>query len=198
LEISFNILQGNNLVVAVFCNEISAACPSVDFIQDNERVKQVIIIRACALEQGNQNAVNEQLACSNAHVNQMLTGVLSYDTTLIDAIITDWNAPMVVGRFVETLMESLCIDEDNIFYFSTVASKTEIWRRRLLDNVRNFVDFDPLNRAHILLNTTTSSLEMGVVSSGDSDFFHHLTKAVSLSQDQFPDVKLEIQSILKK
>lgn len=88
------------------------------------------------------------------------------------------------------------IDLKHIFVVGTTDSKTELWRRKLIDSVRLHVELDPVNRAHVLFNTTSSSLEMTMVYSGEPMFFQHLTNAVSNARERTKDVTLEIRNVI--
>jgi hypothetical protein len=122
--------------------------------------------------------------------------MLPNDSDLIHVIILDWNSSMIAAIIMGILETDHHIAEDDIFVIGTTDSKQEIWRRRVLDHVRDEVEMDPLFRAHVLFNTTTSSLELSVTSSGDALFMEHLTKAVSEAQEKTPDVTLEIRNVI--
>ena len=55
---------------------------------------------------------------------------------------------------------------------------------------------DPLFRGQVLLNTTTSSLELSIMSDNNPRFINNLTAAVAKSQAQHPDITLEIRNVL--
>jgi SAM-dependent methyltransferase len=201
LELSFDVIQGQDLIAIVFCNETIAPCPSLDFVKDHKIVKQTISIHVCDSD-GNEDLADEQLHCTPARAEETVRAALSANA-MIDLIVVDQNSPKSVGSVLSNLIDSDYVDDDNIFLITTVDSKYEIWKRRLgltptlsLDNLGDSIGFDPINRAHILLNTTISSLELGLISSGDSNFFRHITEAVTKSQKKYPDVQLEIRSVL--
>jgi hypothetical protein len=83
-----------------------------------------------------------------------------------------------------------------MFIMGTIDSTKQIWKRKIIINIRNTVGVDPVNRAQVLFNTTTSSLELDVTYSGESMFFKHLTNAVSAARERAQDVTVEIRNVI--
>jgi hypothetical protein len=60
---------------------------------------------------------------------------------------------------------------------ATMMDETETWRRNFLGRCRRYIkyhEYGILNRAEVTLKSADSTLELGVVSTGDPDFYPHL------------------------
>jgi hypothetical protein len=63
----------------------------------------------------------------------------------------------------------------NVMVVTTIEDESEGWKRNFLDTIRkDIVKVDPLFRAEILFNTMASSMDLGILSSGDASFMKHL------------------------
>jgi hypothetical protein len=95
-----------------------------------------------------------------------------------------------MGQIIVKIFESgrnlhALIGEDVAVLAVVVDKNTDTWRRYLLERFRHdvLVD-DPAYRAHVLFNSTDSSLEMGITTSGDTDFVQHLMDAVAKIEEE--------------
>jgi hypothetical protein len=193
LETSLAMVQGSELVVAVLCNATSSHCPSLDVLEGHPKVEQVIPIRPCPLT----STEAEQFECSMQAAESLLDDALPDYEDLIDVIVLDWDAPIEIRESIDIMIEAEHLNDDNLFVIGTIDSKEELWRRRLVDNFRKkLIVEDPVFRAHLLFNTTTTSLEVAIVSAGDPDFFEHLTEAVAEGEKKRQDVTLEIRNVI--
>jgi hypothetical protein len=62
-------------------------------------------------------------------------------------------------------------------FIATMLDETETWRRNFLGRCRRYIvyyEYGILNRAEVTLKSANSTLELGVVSTGDPDFYLHL------------------------
>jgi hypothetical protein len=180
LEMGFDVIQGENLTVAVLCNQSNTACITDEIVRSHEKVHNAVIFTACE----NENDCSIDIAVVNAAFPEGL-----------DVIIIDWDSPSSMGDIALTnILFSDAVNDEEIFIMATIDRKGEVWRRKSINSVVEMED--PVNRADILFNTTSSSLELAIVSAGDPYFFHHLTNAVSKNQNKLLDVTLEIRSII--
>jgi hypothetical protein len=84
----------------------------------------------------------------------------------------------------------------NIMVLSTIEDESEGWKRNFLDKVRKeVVILDPLFRAEVLFNNTSSSMELGILSSGDESFMQHLTNMAE-NVEKTSGLALEIREIV--
>jgi spermidine synthase len=206
VEISLDVAQGENLVVAVLCGPEGEACPSVEVAERNEKVKQVITIHACTSENDyassedrsssedmdSENAVG---SCIAKKAYDLLNQALPEDDDKIHVIIYDFNAPEITSEAIDVMYVHEHMNIEKVVMMATTDSRKELWRRRHIATIRQIVRMDPVHRAHIFLNTTKSSLELSLIATGDEFFFDHLAKAVASSQAKTDDVSLEIRNI---
>ena len=190
VAMSLDVLEGDDLIVAVLCGEEAEQCPSLEVLQGNSKFKQVLPFYECPLS----DDVDDKEACTIRRAHELLKENLGRQSGDIHAIVLDSNSSRVMGSIIGFLQKVGRIDLDNVFVVATTDSKGELWRRRLVDDVRTGVKMDPVFRTHVLFNTTTSSLELSITASGDELFLEHLTKAVKESQAKTPDVTLEIRN----
>jgi SAM-dependent methyltransferase len=146
LDMSLGVVQGKDLTVAVLCGEKTKACPSLEAVKNHPKFQQVIPLYDCPSSPDISRV--EQEACSTATAERTLDRMLPNDSDLIHVIILDWNSSMIAAIIMGILETDHHIAEDDIFVIGTTDSKQEIWRRRVLDHVRDEVEMDPLFRAH--------------------------------------------------
>jgi SAM-dependent methyltransferase len=205
LDMSLGVVQGKDLTVAVLCNATddpsaeSNACPSMAVAKNHPNVKHVIRLIPCLLDDNHnvsEDLIEEALFnCSMNWAEDMLDEELE-DSDIIDVVVLDPGVPEDFTEILNQMDGDKHIKPDNFFIIGSIDSRKELWKRKLVDHVRfGYVIADPVFRAHVLFNTTTSSLELALVGSGDYLFMEHLTKAVTASQEKSPDVTLEIRNI---
>jgi spermidine synthase len=194
LETSLDVVQGRDLVIAVICDVGEESCPSLDVLTSHEKVKQVIPLHPCPTLAGDES---EQHKCSMEGVELYLEEILPEDDDLIDAIIFDWDSPFSMHLSIDIMLEEDHLDIDNLFVFGVVDSKHDLWRRGAIDRLRHsIVVMDPVFRAHVLLNTTASSLEVALVSTGDLYFIENLSNAVTAVDRKREGVSSEVRNII--
>jgi hypothetical protein len=188
LELSFDVIQGNDLVVAVFCNEASVDCPSIDIARGHEKVERAINLQF-KKEDGDSNSL------ASERFTKILDDFLPNDDDFIDVIIVDLDFPEIMSFAIAIILDDDFIDDENVVLVTAIDSKKDVWRR-IAQSTLNHETLDPVFRSQVLLNTTTSSLELGIVSTGDEYFIEHLMDAISKSQEKSPDVSLEIRNVI--
>jgi hypothetical protein len=100
------------------------------------------------------------------------------------AIVLDTNSVFGMGQVIVKIFESdkrvTDLLENDIAVLAVIDKKTHVWRQHVLERFRHDVIVDdPAYRARVLFNSTDSSLEMGITTSGDVDFVQHLTDTVA-------------------
>eukprot|EP00980_Cylindrotheca_fusiformis_P000522 scaffold130_cov89-Cylindrotheca_fusiformis.AAC.3 len=214
LEMSLDAIQGEDLTAVVLCNATKVEndhreCQSWRTLQRHPKVKKVIAIYPCIMDEGHSIPEDEieesMLSCTLEWAGEVLDEKLPDDDDddgdgIVNLVVLDPDVPEFVSEVLNIMADDDRVDPNNFSVIGSVDKKSELWKRKFIENVRNgFIMFDPVFRAHILLNTTKSSLELSIVSSGDELFLENLSKAVATSQEKSSNnevVTLEIRNII--
>jgi SAM-dependent methyltransferase len=191
LQMSLDLIQETDITVAILCDVDTENCDTIHSVKGFDNVKHVIPFHLCPRQENESYKMQEM--CTQGLAKKTLIEAFSI-VSKIHAIIYDPNSSAMVNTIMDSIGE--LIDVDDLLVLTTTDSKTDIWRRRALDVSRLSIKFDPIFAAQVLLNTTTSSLEVGYLASGDEYFFERLTKMVSTAQDIYPDITIEIRNVL--
>merc|ERR1719445_1024858 len=116
-------------------------------------------------------------ACEKIILNKLFEFVT--EEMKLRVIILDPGAPMemaqILIRILTSRMNKIKLLAPNILVMGTMLDETETWKRNWLERFRHdIIHYDPVFRAEVLFNSSDSSMEMGIVSSGDGAFTKHL------------------------
>jgi hypothetical protein len=176
------------IIAAVICGK-PEDCPAVDWLLGNGKVDEVIVLSKCPgltpVDERLENGLERIIACEKATL-QTLQEPLK-DGKLVQAVVVDGGASRLMGQIVLKILtgsksnHEVTILAPEIIAIATINDEeTESWRRNFLDEIRrDVVKLDPVFRAEILFNTTDSSMELGITSSGNEHFIQHLADAVA-------------------
>lgn len=180
-------------MVAVICGKKSEDCKALDTVNKSANVKSVVPIYTCAsMEDTNeftQDALTKMKECQKMVLRQMEQATIDNNNGKFRAIVLDTNAVFEMGQIIFKIFESprnykLLMEEDTAI-LAVVDKKDDVWRRHVLERFRvDIIIDDPAYRARVLFNSTDSSLEMGITTSGDEDFVEHLMDAVAKMEEQ--------------
>jgi hypothetical protein len=186
LETTMDAFQGDKLTAFVICGKEKDDCPSVDVVKGHQKIESVISVSECPSD-------DDSLACTLDKVVAALDDIAIH----IPVVVLDRFASRKAVAIFNYLYDNEYLDPlYRVALIATTDAKDELWRRRLVDEFREIVQMDPVSRAAVLFNTTTSSLELSVTVSGDDMFMEHLVNAVTAAQEKSSDMTLEIRSIL--
>jgi S-adenosylmethionine/arginine decarboxylase-like enzyme len=192
MEIALNmglrlIRDEMDFIAAVLCGN-KEACPTIDLLKKNEKVGEVMAFYPCSdvtsNDQYSEDGRKRIVECERDISNNFQDSLLSDDKPL-RVIVVDKSAPRLLLQMVLRILTKdaygwQIIDPDNIMVMTMIEDETEGWRRTFLDKVRkDVVQVDPLFRAEVLFNSSSSSMGLGIVSSGDKDFMLHLVDMVA-------------------
>eukprot|EP00980_Cylindrotheca_fusiformis_P000518 scaffold129_cov79-Cylindrotheca_fusiformis.AAC.2 len=207
LEGSLGLVQRNeSYVVAILCGTENEPCKSIPVLeQQSDKVSAVIPLYACSISSSTnkkQNSIEEIQHCSTSAASEKLETEIGQkkkkETEKIQMVVVDPAATIAMEDIVDMMSDNLYL-EQNVYAVAMIDSKTELWKRSVVDRIRTRITrLDPVFRAHVLLNTTESSLELAVASSGDEYFIEHLKSVVSSMEERAADgevLSLEIRNI---
>ncbi|CAJ1930997.1 unnamed protein product [Cylindrotheca closterium] len=177
--------------VAVLCGTKDEACESVEILKGKKELTSVIPFYACSDSSLSDDEAEE---CANTAAKEKLDAEFGDDEEKIKFFVVDPSATIAMDTVIDLLDEEDKL-EDDIYGLATVDSQLDMWKRSVVDRIRTTITrLDPVFRAHVLFNTTESSLEMAFASSGDELFIDNLKKAVS-SIEKKSGLTAEIRNI---
>lgn len=192
LEGSMELVQhGGNFVVVVLCGNENEPCKSFDFLLASKKVDLVVPLYACA----DIGSMEDTKYCSAKAASDKLEAELAKASTKVQMIVVDPMATMAMDEIIDMMDEESQLEED-VYAVAMIDSKTDLWKRSLVDRIRTKITrLDPVFRAHVLFNTTESSMELAVASSGDEYFIQHLKEFVASAEEK-SGITLEIRNII--
>ena len=194
------VLDEKKYVATALCGN-EGACRSIELLKRNEKVGEVMPLYLCSdLTPNDQHSEDGRMRIVECErgILKNLQESLSDDKRL-RVIVVDRSAPRLL---VQMLLRILIKDGDNdnmlapdIMILTTIEDESEGWKRNFLDKIRkDVVKVDPLFRAEILFNTTSSSMELGILSSGDESFMKDLIDMTD-NVEKKSSLALEIREI---
>jgi S-adenosylmethionine/arginine decarboxylase-like enzyme len=193
LEAALRLTRDEDPVIAAVVCRDSEACATIDLLKKNDNVGQVVVLMCPELKPGDelfQDGPEHAIACEKEILKTFKESLT--DEKLLGAVVVDGGATRLMGQIVlKILTDSKSGNAKTLFSLELIAiatidnEETESWKRNFLDEVRReVIRLDPVFRTEILLNTTDSSMELGITASGDEHFIQHLT-------DTFASVRKE-------
>jgi S-adenosylmethionine/arginine decarboxylase-like enzyme len=194
------VLDEEKYVAAALCGD-QGACRSIGLLEKNEKVGEVMPLYLCSDltgdDQHSEDGRMRIIECERG-ILKSIQESLSDDKRL-RVIIVDRSAPRLL---VQMLLRIFIEGKDNknvlapdIMVLTTIENESEGWKRNFLDKIRkDVVKVDPLFRAEVLFNTTASSMELGILSSGDESFMKDLIDMAE-NVEKKSNLALEIREI---
>jgi len=206
LSTSMSLIQNTDAVVVVLCGQSSQPCNSLEIVTKETNVKNVVPVWACSstVEGGVQNSPKLLHSCEKS-IEQMLEESVQ-TVGRFSGIVIDMEAPRVMGQILHKILSStivrkkLIVDDRYVVLSLLQDHSKDLWQRVLMERFRtDFAVFDPSYRAQVFFNTTTSSLELDIFSSGDSEFYLHLadlTSRITSETGLFAEVRQVMNGVL--
>jgi len=191
LEDSMALIKDDDIVASVICGYESESCHSMDVLKNHGIVSEVVPIWTCP---GLKESSGEELAgCRNTVLNLLMESVQKSNKK-IRALVIDPTAPFPMGQIVHKIFSMnahrIKILTDDIMVMAPMLDPSEDWRRNLMDRFRQeIIVNEPVFLAQVLFNTTDSSMELAMTSSGDEHFVKHL-KEVTTSIEKRSDSQI--------
>jgi len=208
MEAGIGLVQDENAIVAVVCGYHTEPCDSIDIVQKHDSVKEVIPLYTCpgikSAGEFLESKKDSITACTNENV-KILNESFQENDKRLHAVVLDRNAPKNMGSVVSQILTRIFKSQSGapklevapqFFILATVEQKSEAWRRNLLDTVRKqIIVADPVSGARVFFNSSDTSIEFHVTSSGDELFFEHLTDLMQKVESE-TDLVVEVRNIL--
>ena len=175
--------EGNKIMVG--CGEETQPCGSLDELKKAQNT-QVMPVFACpGMATGNMTQEKSQsiLECESS----ISAKLLNYATEIgaANAVYIDAGMPEAMAKAIRKVLSNKnlrrkILTKDHVA-LTAMLGPLEPWRRALIDRFRTeFAVFDPAFQTDILFkNAEDSLLSLGIFSSGDYDFFYHLSSTVA-------------------
>jgi len=175
------LLQDSNIKVAVLCGNERQPCKSLEVLKQNDNISEIIPLMTCSDLYNRKNDAHLMLVCEKNILNILLKSVTKGK---LNAFVLDPQAPIEMAqmflRILKREKNSLQLLAPTILMMAPMLDETEAWRRNWLDRFRHdVIEEMPIYRAEVFFNSSLSSFEMGLISSGDEDFTKHLVDVMS-------------------
>lgn len=192
LEGSVELVQhAGSFVVAVLCGTEDEPCKSINILEQSKKVSSVIPLYACS----GTAPMEESTSCSSKAAKTKLDVESTKTKAKVQMVVVDPKATIVMDGVIDIMDEEFRL-EDDVYAVAMIDSQKDLWKRSVVDRIRTRITrLDPVFRAHVLFNTTESSMELALASSGDEYFIEHLKKAVSTMEEK-SGLALEIRNII--
>lgn len=166
-----SLIPSGQSIVAVVCPEKIARCQSLEslFKRNVHFTRKVIPIYTCS------GLADEHMYKCETDILKAIVGDLKEVGSKIGGILFDADVPKSMGQILHTLLsdKSNRIDllEQKYVVLFTTQEPSPFWQRALLERIQTDLDpFSPAMRTQAFFNGTTSSVELGVFSSGNPTF----------------------------
>lgn len=201
LDAGLSLVHDDNIVAAVVCED-KEACPTIELLKKNAKVSEVIVLSACPdvtpTDEYSEEGRKRIVECEQGILKTLQDSVT--DEKRLRAIVLDTGAKRLMGRIVLRILskksDAVDILASDIIALATIEDQgAESWRRRFLDLFgKQVVTLDPLFRAEVMFNSTDSSMELGISSSGDTSFMQLLVDTAT-SVEKESGLAVEIREI---
>lgn len=178
---SLQLIPANKVKIAVVCGD-KEHCQTLQVLEQAEGVQAVSLIDCVGAMNEYEEAAAEKLKkCEQAMVTTLMEATSSGGR--IHAVIVDASVPLIFARVAYRVIKTRrkqFLDENLFVAMTLMNDESESWRRNFLERFRSQVFLnDTCFRAEILLNSTNSKVELGVLSLGDEAFVSRLLDVVS-------------------
>jgi len=208
IKAGVSLIQDKNAITTVLCGYETEPCNSIKLLEKDENIKEVVPLYTCPGLMADDQSFDDRQAgifkCKESTVKALDASLAGEDRKL-SAIVLDKSAPKVMGKILGQILFRIFrgqkgapegILSDQLLMLASVEEESEGWRRKLLNMVREkIIVADPIFGSRVFLNSSDSSIELHVTSSGDELFFEHLVEMVATVERE-NDLSLEIRNIL--
>lgn len=185
LSESLKLIPDTDVKIVVVCGAKKEGCSSLTLLEKVEGIQVVPLISCMSNANEFEESVSENMKACEKETNTALLDAVS-DGKQIRAIIIDPSAPLLFTRVTYKVFKTRrnkLFNRELLAGIAMIFDETESWRRNLLERLHEIIDHDPCFRAEVLLNSTDSTVELDVLSSGDDSFVSRLVAVVSNIED---------------
>jgi len=176
LEKSMDVIPSKEITAVLLCGDSASDCSSLKILEQSESVGKIITLTSCPdiSNEFEEGALLKMRACEKQVYNTLME---SLQKEKIRAVVID---PRATQSFTRIAYKVLKAKKSRFFShdFTGVAvmlNEEESWRRNLMERFRKDIILWDFNfRAEVLFNSTDTTLEMDVISSGDEGFVKRL------------------------
>ena len=181
MDEALNLIQGDGALAAVLCGPTKEDCKSLDAVSRHKSIDEVIFIPTCpelaAASEFSENIGDLMVQCEK-EVLVALRAATSKGG--ISAIVVDPSAPVTMLKIASSIWSSqrnfFQLLTDHFVIVSLMPDHRDTWRKRhnLIDRVRKALIYDPMFAAELVISSSDKTMEVGILSTEDPDFFIHL------------------------
>uniref|UniRef100_A0A7S4MR63 PABS domain-containing protein n=1 Tax=Odontella aurita TaxID=265563 RepID=A0A7S4MR63_9STRA len=194
---SISLVDNSNAAIAILCGEKSSPCSSLTALSKEFSDENVIPVWACS---GIDDSTGDESDASClAETLTVLRRSVKAGSKKIGGILIDTVAPPTMGNVLERMFFSTKVRrellEEEYVVLGAFLDEDTSWQEDLLEYFRTDIDkFDPVYRSNVSLRNATTSLTLGVFSSGDTNFYAHLVEVISRIEDK-TELVAEVQDV---
>ena len=181
MDEALNLIQGDGALAAVLCGPTKEDCKSLDAVSRHPSISEVIFVPTCpelaAASEFSENIGDLMVQCEK-EVLVALRAATSEGG--ISAIIVDPSAPVTMLKIASSIWSSQRnfnqLLTEHFVIVSLMPDHRDTWRKRhnLMDRVRRALIYDPMFAAELVISSSDKTMEVGILSTEDPDFFMHL------------------------
>jgi len=183
-----SLIQTPVPVITVICADRTSPCKTFNALTMEDIPKRKVVPVFTCVDKSSTNDLSQSMvACERESLRNLMESVEV--TGRINGIVIDPAAPRLMGQIMYKILSSTKVRmkllTEHYVILAPTSDPNTSWRKNLLERFRtDIVKFSPAHTGDIFFNTTTSSLNLGVFSSGDAKFYSHLAKVVQTSEKE--------------
>jgi spermidine synthase/S-adenosylmethionine/arginine decarboxylase-like enzyme len=195
LEESSSLFPESNVLVVVLCGQESLPCESLGLLAEkfekNGSGQKVVPVWACPnFATDTVSEDDESKLMFECHRDTLHRFVALGDAQgKIGGIVIDPTVSRGMGQIVHKVLSRkkvrTSVLSDNHVVLAIALDSSGSWHRAFLDRFRtDFARWDPAYRLEAVFNSTNSSFELGVFSSGDDGFYSHAVNMIARIEEK--------------
>jgi len=183
-----SLIQTTLPVITVICADSTSPCKTFDALKMEDTVKRKVVAVFSCVDQSSTNDLSQSMvACERESLINLMESVAV--TGRMNGIVIDPAAPRVMGQIMYKILSSTKVRmkllAEHYVILAPTSDPNTSWRKNILERFRtDIVKFSPAYAGDMFFNSTTSSLNLGIFSSGDDKFYYHLAKVVETSEKE--------------
>lgn len=196
LKRALEMIKESDYSALAFCGDKGVSCSSLDILRETTSGRVVPIWSCQGIDLENEYALSAKLACEKELLSSIGEGAKAkaFRVVILDAKVS-FEFGQIIHRVFKSRFTREETLEDDVLVIANSLDVKEEWRRAFLDRFRrDFIVLEPVFRAEVLLNSSDSSMEMGIMSSGDERFFENLL-AVSRSIEKETGLDADVRNV---
>ncbi|GAX21114.1 hypothetical protein FisN_1Lh211 [Fistulifera solaris] len=196
LKRALELIKDADYSALVFCGDKSSVCNSLEVFKEAAKGTVVPVWTCQGIDLKNEYALSAKLACEK----QVLSTITeAAKAKVFRVVVLDDTVSYEFGQIIHRVFKSRFTRKEilanDVLVVANSLDVTEEWRRAFLDRFRrDFIVLEPVFRAEVLFNNSDSSMEMGVLSSGDDRFFENLL-AVCQSIEKETNLEADVRNV---